>query len=381
MLKRAILMKAFAKFHRMVYFQRMMKPTDMVKLERDAAAGLASLLNDVPFAHVENTQFEPNGSDSGADFVLNIMAEGRPFSLVCEIKANGQPRQAREAIMQLRNYVAHSAGDGAPVFIAPYVSEEVRRLCRENGVNYYDLQGNCQIILAGIYIERTVATKPVSERRELRSLFKPKSARVLRWLLRNPDRAHRLTEVAAAAQVSIGQVHNVKEALLAREWAASTSDGFMLIRPGALLDAWRSAYESPPNERQTFYTTLHGKPLEDAVRETLREANAAGRAALASFSAADWIAPYVRSATLVLYADEAAQNAVRAGLRLTPQPQGANVLVLEPYDEGVFLDSIEPAPGVRTTSPVQTYLDLTTSGERGAEAADHLRRERLAWSM
>jgi hypothetical protein len=358
----------------------MMKPTDMVKLERDAAAGLATLLNEVPFAHVEDTQFEMPGSDNYADFVLSFQADGRPHRLVCEVKANGQPRQAREAIMQLRNHVAHGVSDGAPVFIAPYVSEEVRRLCRENGVNYYDLQGNCQIILAGIYIERSVATRPVSERRELRSLFKPKSARVLRWLLRDPGRVHRLAEVAAAAQVSIGQVHNVKEALLAREWAASTSDGFSLVRPGALLDAWRSAYEFPPNERHTFYTTLHGRPLEDAVRTTLREANAGGRASLASFSAADWIAPYVRSATLVLYADEASLDVVRDGLKLMPEPKGANVLVMAPYDEGVFLDSIEPAPGLRTTSPVQTYLDLTASGERGAEAADHLRRERLPWS-
>jgi hypothetical protein len=28
---------------------------------------------------------------------------------------------------------------------------------------------------------------------------------------------------------------------------------------------------------------------------------------------------------------------------------------------------------------VQTYLDLSASGERGAEAAEHLRRTRLTW--
>jgi hypothetical protein len=31
------------------------------------------------------------------------------------------------------------------------------------------------------------------------------------------------------------------------------------------------------------------------------------------------------------------------------------------------------------TSPVQTYLDLAAAGERGQEAADHLRQERLQW--
>jgi hypothetical protein len=46
---------------------------------------------------------------------------------------------------------------------------------------------------------------------------------------------------------------------------------------------------------------------------------------------------------------------------------------------GVFRDTVEPAQGVICTSPVQTYLDLAIAGERGREAAEHLRHERLAW--
>jgi hypothetical protein len=45
----------------------------------------------------------------------------------------------------------------------------------------------------------------------------------------------------------------------------------------------------------------------------------------------------------------------------------------------VFLDVYEPAPGIRCTSPIQTYLDLSKGGERGEEAAEHLRRMRLTW--
>jgi hypothetical protein len=48
-------------------------------------------------------------------------------------------------------------------------------------------------------------------------------------------------------------------------------------------------------------------------------------------------------------------------------------------DHGLFLDAVEPAPGVFCTSPVQTYLDLVVAGERPDEAAEHLRQELLAW--
>ena len=50
-----------------------------------------------------------------------------------------------------------------------------------------------------------------------------------------------------------------------------------------------------------------------------------------------------------------------------------------PKDIRLFRDTIEPAPGAVCTSAVQTYLDLWAAGERGQEAAEHLRQERLSW--
>jgi hypothetical protein len=50
-----------------------------------------------------------------------------------------------------------------------------------------------------------------------------------------------------------------------------------------------------------------------------------------------------------------------------------------PKDQGVLSDTVEPAPGAICTSPVQTYLDLSIAGERGEEAAQHLRQERMTW--
>jgi len=55
------------------------------------------------------------------------------------------------------------------------------------------------------------------------------------------------------------------------------------------------------------------------------------------------------------------------------------VVVTVPKDSGLLADTVEPAPGAICTSPVQTYLDLSIAGERGAEAADHLRQKKLSW--
>jgi hypothetical protein len=99
----------------------------------------------------------------------------------------------------------------------------------------------------------------------------------------------------------------------------------------------------------------------------------------ASFSAAHWLAPYGRTGAQYFYADQAGLERLRESLKLSPSSKGENVVVTVLKDEGPFRDAIEPAPGAFCTSAIQTYLDLWAAGERGREAAEHLRQERLSW--
>jgi hypothetical protein len=153
----------------------------------------------------------------------------------------------------------------------------------------------------------------------------------------------------------------------------------VLSKPDDLLDAWREAYESPAAKREGFYTTLHGRPFDEAARRALSDASAGEQIAFASFSAAQWLAPYGRTSTHYFYAEENAVERLKRNLNLASAQKGENVIVMTPRDNGLFLDTVEPAPGAICTSAVQTYLDLTQAGERGREAADHLRREKLSW--
>ena len=79
------------------------------------------------------------------------------------------------------------------------------------------------------------------------------------------------------------------------------------------------------------------------------------------------------------YADEKGLSRLIDGLGLTTAAKGENVIVTMPGDRGIFQDAIEPAPGIYTTGVVQTYLDLSSQGERGQESADHLRNEWMDW--
>lgn len=357
----------------------MLKSLKSVKeIEARAMYELETILRNVPSLSVKATRPKPGGADYEPDIMACVNGpSGEQHLLIAEVKANGQPRYIREAMFQLQNYIGRLEKPAIPVLIAPYLSAASRDLCIENGASFLDFEGNARLAFGPIFIERLLAPKPEPQRREFRSLFSPKSAEVLRILLRDPERIWKVVELADAAYVSLGHVSNVRKALLEREWADKTSEGLRITQPNALLDAWKSVYTPSIEKELRYYTVLHGKQLESAVREMFRVLEV--DVALSSFSAADWIAPYARTGRLYLYAYPEVLKQIESTLRLSSSPKGENVLISIPKDLGIMHDVYEPAPGVRCTSPVQTYLDLSTSGERGEEAAEHLRQMRLKW--
>ena len=355
----------------------MMKMLNTVKIELQAADALRLLLGEVPAIENLEVRVVTRDPDAGIDLIAQVMAFGHQHKLVAAVKSSGQPRHVRSALLSLRDYVERQSDRVTPILIAPYLSSQAQDLCREFDVAYLDFEGNARLAFGTFFVSRQFAKKPMVERRELRSLFKPKSVQVLKVMLREPSRTWRVAELAEVAGVSLGHVSNVRNSLLDREWAKLADDGMYLSTPGALLDAWRAAYEPPAGQRQAFYTTLHGASFDAALRE--RSSEEVGQIALASFSAAQWLAPFGRTGTHYFYADAAGVEFLRSSLKLSAASKGENVVVEILDDSGLFRDTVQPAPGVVCTSPVQTYLDLAVAGERGQEAADYLRQERLQW--
>ena len=360
-----------------------MKSYQLMKKERlevRAAEALKELFDSRPNIEISEIQFEPRvGDGRRADILALISAFGRRHTLVCEIKNNGQPRHVRNAVLQLRDCVARMNISAVPILITPFLSEKSRAICVNHNVGYLDLYGNVFFQVPGILIDVSVAGRPAAEKRDLKSLFRPKAAHILRIMLRNPERAWRVTELAKAANASLGHVSNVRKALLNREWAENLGRGVALTDPDALLDTWRNAYRRPDGDVIRLYTSLHGQAFEEAVKDVLSVYSFRNLAAFASFSAAHWMAPYGRTGTEYFYADREGAKKIADALRASNADRGNNVEILILKDQDILEDTVEPAPGVTCTSPVQTYLDLSISGERGAESADYLRRKVLAW--
>ena len=357
----------------------MLKSIDPVKIEQQALETLRNVLAEVPEVELVDVLAESSQKDASIDFILHLTFNGERRIMVAEVKSSGQPRYVQNALFQLQRYVEGQRDSVIPIVIAPYLSEDTRALCTRSNVGFLDFEGNVRITFPGFFLSREVAGKPPTERRELRSLFKPKSVQVMRTMLREPARPWRVADLAKESMVSMGHVSNVRNSLLDRNWAEVSDEGLFLSNPDGLLDTWREEYEPPAGERRSFYTTLHGSAFEAALREYGDALALDGLAILSSFSAANWLAPYARTGTHYFYADQEGVDRMRKFLKLSTAARGENVVITELDDIGLFRDSVEPTVGIHCTSPVQTYLDLYVSGERGREAAEHLRQERLQW--
>ena len=357
-------------------------------MEIHTVDAVRDLLRAVPGVQVESVEDERKiGHDHGMDGLVAFAHGGGNYALVVEARSNGAPRFVRSGVYRLESCVARLRQSGEasggrrliPMIVSQYLSPESRAICLDHDIAYLDLIGNARLAFDTVYIERAVAEKPVAETRSLRSIFSPKAAAILRVLLREPGRAWRVADLAAQARASYGHVSNVRKALLAREWVEVGEDGIALVQPDALLQTWRESYRRPAGESITAYTHLHGSQLDERLRGTLNPHPERPRAICALHSAAQWLAPFGRSATHTFYADEPGAEALKEMLKLTHAARGANVTLLVPMDESLFHDATEPGPKVFCTNPIMTYLDLWTGSDRDREAAEHLAGEFFPW--
>jgi len=347
-----------------------------LKLQFDAL--LRGLLGRVPFLKIASLRKDARASSDSADradLVAHVTAGDRKWTLAVEAKRSAQPRDVRTAVLQLESYLKHLPKD-APrygVLLAPFLSEESAKICTEAGIGYADLAGNARLAFDQVFIQTRGADNPFREKRETRSLFAPRAARVLRVLLQGPLRPWKVTELAESARVSLGWVSAVRQQLLAREWAAEAPGGFLVTKPGAVLDAWSKADDWEKRTRTHEYSVLLSDPVElaEKLKECLLDAPPLFTQWLAGWLRHPYTTPVIVTAYVKNFPDETLINEKLLGRRVSTG--GGRLRLVLPKDEGVFHPS-QTVRGFQLVSDVQLYLDLLQAGLRGAEQAEELRR-------
>lgn len=343
------------------------------KIEIRVLDALKACLSKVPFAAVGGRIEKTSGY---GDFLVRLKTSAGSKKIIVKVKGSGQPRVVREAVLELVR-ACRKMPSAYGVVAAPYISPVSAEICYEEGAGFVDFAGNCRLCFDGIYIEQTGKPNQSIARREQRSLFSQKSERILRVLLSSPGKKWRMANLAKEAGVSLGQVFNVKKLLVDREWISVDDEGMALARPETILKEWEAAYSHRKDQALEFFTLAGIAEFEVMLARYCAAKNIP--CALTGFSAANRYAPSVRSNRAMAYVSGDVEE-ISARLGLKKVTSGANVILIIPFDDGVYYGA-ENWDGVRIVSPLQTFLDLTRIRGRGEEAAQVIleRKVRPAW--
>jgi hypothetical protein len=253
------------------------------------------------------------------------------------------------------------------------MTEGGRKAALERGINWIDLSGNAWVHAPGLTIKVEGKPNRFPRRGRPSSAFAPKSARVARALLSEPDRWWRQRDLVEVTGLDDGHMSRVIRKLSDDELLDRQGGAVRPRDPLVLLDAWSEEYQFDRHHVTLGHVTGTGMEVVKRVSESLE--GLGERHAFTGLPAAWMYNRFAQFRLCSVYVDEVTDELVeRLGLRRNER--GANVQLLEPDDDGVFYGA-SAIDGVRCVGPAQTYLDLQHMPERSTEAADDLRRTML----
>ncbi len=304
------------------------------------------------------------------DALLEIRApDGSRGVLLVEAKSRLPAQLAADIGRRLTAGATQAQAAGALV-IAPFLSLMARDRLREAGVSYLDLAGNLRVVLdrPALFIQTQGADEdPSPPRRGIRSLKGPKAARILRALCdwRAPLGVR---ELARRAGTDPGYTTRVLSLLQEDDIVRRALGGKVTeVRWQDLLRRWARDYQVAKTNRALPYLAARGV---DSVTSRLRSYK--DRWALTGSLAVPQAASIAPSRVASCYVE----NVERAGraLDLRPAETGANVLLLEPFDQVVW-DRTRDEAGLTCVAVSQCCVDLLTGTGREPSEAESL----LSW--
>lgn len=267
------------------------------------------------------------------------------------------------------------------VVVAEETTADARALLKEHGVGVIDAAGNAHLSLPQLIVH-VEASKRGKRRRQGRGVERRLAGRagvVAQALLLNPGRVWSVAELADAAGVSRSLVSYVLTRLEELEFVESQGSGpnktRRLTKPTELLDLWvEEAADHGVRRLSCYRFAQRPAKLVDQLSVALRDQGV--RHAVSGTAAANRLAPFLTSVPLatVWVAGEHPLEEVAQLIEAEPVERGANLVLMRARDDTPLAFSARDGD-VDLANVFRIYLDARRDPQRGAEQAEHLRRE------
>ncbi|CAN5797629.1 hypothetical protein BH23ACT12_BH23ACT12_07100 [soil metagenome] len=242
------------------------------------------------------------------------------------------------------------------------------------GISYLDLEGHGRIAGHGLFYfvkPSRSAGRRVSKNSS--TPFAPRSSRVVRAFLADPQREWHLSELAREIGLSPGNVHRVLMALVEAGYVERDRSSYVLTDAGSLLEAWAESSRRPRHN-------LALPVITDLLGDVLRFLTIVDRknVAISGEMAAEAYVPFLTAERAVIHLlspEVWSQVEDWKDSRASFLGERDQIFIAQ-SDRGVGSFGSE-RNGLPLVSPVQVYVDLAADRGRGREAAEELRRQIL----
>lgn len=329
-----------------------------------------------PTGHVlELVRRIPGLEDAVAEGDLLLLREHGPAVHV-EFK---QRVRTPEAWSVIRSQDEREEASPLLLLVAEDSTEDARKLLDTHGIGIIDARGSAQIRFPGlvVHVERRGGGKRSAAASERR--LAGRAAVAAQALLLDPDREWTVAGLARGADVSTTLAHYVLARLEKEGIVQSKGGGPRKVRvisnPSALLDLWaEEAHDRGVRGLSCYRFATTQRALTEDVSRTIADADIGH--AVTGAAAADLLAPYLSAVPIVsLWVNARHQlGEVASLLDAEPVQRGANLVLRQAGDDSP-LAFAERHRGVWLANRFRVYVDLRSDPQRGAEQADHLRKE------
>jgi hypothetical protein len=349
-----------------------------VEILRELFDNIAALIG------VQDISFERVAPpDDSVDFAARLSIGGKELNLVGEVKTVGEPWAISPAIHHLREY-RQLHPEHTPLLVTPFIGPRGRELCKENGIGYIDLSGNCYLEGNGIYIDKVAAGNRFREPKRAKALFSDKASLVVRAVLERVSQPHGVRELSRQLGVSPAWTSQVLSAMVKAGYAARANRETYVPRPSELLSDWAESYDFL--RRNDVYPFFCDSPTPEDLIARIASLNGAGqmRYALTLHAGASLVAPFAEFHEVHVYVDPSpdpreTERLWMEALDLEKVDRGGNIYLVRPYYKQSVFYGVRQINGVSVVSDIQLYVDLYNFPMRGREQAEHLMRERLSY--
>lgn len=304
------------------------------------------------------------------DLLVEIWSpDGEKVSLAIDVRRTLEPRFVRSLVQGIPSLGGSIAKSVVPIAAAGYLSARTRELLREAGVGYVDTTGNVDINTSspGLRIFTQGADRdPWPQNDGLQSLRGRGAAVAVRAIIdaAPPYGVRQLASMTKASAATLSRVLGLleREAIITRESRGPVE----AVDWRAAIRRWAEDYDQAGSNTPTAFLDPRGiLALENKLVDAPFEYAATGAFAAQRFN------PVAPARTAALYVDDVIEAAGQLDLRETDD--GANVVLLEPFDRVVYERTVV-RDGLRCVAPSQLSVDLLTGPGREPSQGEELLR-------